>query len=265
MNRAHLSVLPIALGLLLVPYFTGFTNETNTNTTLYLQEAYDPALYQQLQNMDALLQYIDRNYTGNRNSFDFPNYMGTVISRRFYHDYSYYSTADNWIAALAGKFIWKDLAAPVLPDDILKHPNASCSQQSIVLMACAKHFGLNFRKISFDHHYITEVAIGNHWHYIDPNMEVITKNESLQELITSGKFYVLYKNKLNPALLKAELAHPVYGNIDAPAAPHAATFQSVTDWLSQYFICLVFLAEAVVFAVYLRKDRSRQIRMGRMV
>jgi hypothetical protein len=220
-----------------------------------LHEAYDPSLYIQLRDVKSLVGYIDQTYHGKKNTFEFANYIGTVVSKRFYHGYSYYSMNDNWIAALAGRMVWNDLSAIVVPDDIMKQPEAACSQQSIILMQCARHFGFDVRKVGYDHHFATEVKVGNKWHYIDPNLEVIPETESLDELIRNHSLYSLYKQKLGKET-DSILAHPFTSAPNENVAAKAMIFQEATSLLSEYFICFVFFIEAMLFFYYVRRERE---------
>jgi len=229
------------------------TSIQETDVPKNLNEAYDPALYNQLRDIKSLEDYIDQTYHGKRNTFEFANYIGQVISRRFYHGYSYYSMNDNWIAAMAGKWVWKDLSAIVVPDDIMKQPVAACSQQSIILMQCARYFGFDVRKVGYDHHFATEVKVGQKWHYIDPNLEVIPYSESLNDLISNNQLMTLYQPKLGNET-SSILAHPFTSAPNEKVAMKAMFFQQTTSWLSEYFICFLFFVQALIFFTYLRKE-----------
>jgi hypothetical protein len=221
----------------------------------HLTEAYDPSLYLQTRTLQSLINYIDQTYHGQRNTFAFANYIGTTVSRRFYHGYSYYSMNDNWIAALAGQLVWKDLSAIVVPDDIMKQPLAACSQQSIILMLCARHFGFDVRKVGYDHHFATEVKVGNRWHYIDPNLEIIPDTASVDELIRNQSLYTLYQAKLGNDT-KTVLAHPFTSATNEKVASKAMFFQEITSWLSEYFFCFLFFIQALLFFSYLNKEKN---------
>ncbi len=256
MKRSFILIPVLCLSMLLYPVKKGFSYEPSgsDDPPKLLTEAYEPALFLQLQSMQNLIDYIDQTYSGEKNSSDFVNYIGTVISRRFHHGYSYYSNDDNWIASMAGTLFWKNLSAIVVPDDIMKHPVAACSQQSIIMMECARYYGFDVRKVTFDHHFTSEVRIGDKWHYIDPNLEIIPVNQSLKELLQSNRFYPLYAKKLGINEEKRILAHPVYGQTNEVIAEKAMVFQKTTSWMSLYFICLLFMFQAFIFFYYLHKE-----------
>lgn len=261
LNRSIFNISILFLGLLMVPNATGFTHASDIDlyyppATHIRHDDFDQHLYKNIRSIDALVNYIENNFKGEKNSFEFVNYIGTVISHRFYHNFSFYTTDDNWIAGLAGKLVREDVAAIVIPEDIMKFPNAACSQQSIVLMECARRFGLDYRKVSFDHHYAVEIKVKNKWHYVDTNIEVITKNESLDQLIKTGRFFLLYRTRIPENDIKMYLAHPRYGKVNAEPAPQAAAFQRFTSWMSDYFFCILFFLEACFLYLYTTRQRA---------
>jgi len=50
-----------------------------------------------------------------------------VISEKFYHGYSYYGKGHNVFAKMFEPFLFEGVSAIVIPDDIVKYPNAACS------------------------------------------------------------------------------------------------------------------------------------------
>ena len=249
MNRRPLLVAIFCIGAIIIPNLFGYPPAAASSnfSTEHIQDDFDPALFQKLRTVDALVEYINSTYKGEKNSTDFLHYIANVITLRFYHGYSYYSHNDNWIAALSGFVVWNDLSAIVLPDDILKHPHAACSQQSIVLMECAKRFGMDFRKILFDHHFAVEIKTENKWNYIDVDQEVICMDKSLDELIKEGNFLSLYKTKIPGNEAATILANPKYGEINSEGAPRAEKFQQFAGWLSSYFFVVVFFLQLLMY------------------
>lgn len=251
MNR-KLGNIAICLCLVLLPHFSqhshasNFTSLSPAEAPLY-PEVYDPELFPQIQSISDLVGYIQQHFKGKKNSNEFVNYIAFTISRRFYHGYSYYSGKDNWIADLAGKFVWSHLSAIVVPDDILKHPHAACSQQSIVLMACAKYFGMDYRKVSFNHHYAMEIKVNGEWHYVDPNVEVIPLKGSVNELMNDGDLYSLYSAKMKGVNVNELLGRPQQGIVNEYPAVKTACFQKIAYFFSHYFILFVFVLELFLF------------------
>lgn len=255
MNRITGNIF-ICLSLVIWPLFSSYTHASDSNllTLSDNYEIYDPELYLQMQSVDDVLGYINANFKGKTNSNEFINYIALTISRRFYHGYSYYSANDNWIASLTGKLFWNDLAAIVVPDDILKHPNAACSQQAIVLMACARKFGLDYRTVGFNHHFALEIKANGKWHYVDPNIEIIPPKGSVEELMKSGEFFSLYEKKMNKAAMDKILGGIRYGNVNAYPAVKTSFFQKLTGFLSTYFIFFIFFAEVFIFISYYKRE-----------
>jgi hypothetical protein len=264
MSYTRSVVIGIFILMLLVPNFTGysrasreFKSESFAKIITFSsnkQESYEPALFAKLKSIPDLIRYIDTSYKGDRNSYHFTKYMGEVVSRRFYHGYSYYNQDDNWIAALAGRYVRGDLSAIVIPDDIMKYPYAACSQQSIIMMTVAKQFGFTYRNVGFDHHYTTEIWVGNKWHYVDPDLEVITENESFLDLLHRGEFYKVYDQRLPANEVSFLLGHPRFGKPNENPAPNAEKFHRVTGWFSEYFICILFVFMAVIYFKFFLND-----------
>src|SRR5689334_7220943 len=151
MNRSILYIL-LAYCILWIPTLAGYPPASASpvdSPNIETKESFDPQVYLHTTTLPKLIHYIDSTFQGDRNSGEFVDHIARVLSKRFYHSYSRYTMNDNWLAALAGKFVWDDLSCIVDVNDILRYPNGSCSQQSIVLMACAKHYGFAYRKISF--------------------------------------------------------------------------------------------------------------------
>lgn len=257
MNRT-IGNIAICFSLVMWPVFSSYSHASYSSRSVsgapLDREVFDPELYPKIQSVKDLVLYIDESFKGDKQSNEFVKYMAETISRRFYHGYSYYSTKDNWIAAVMARFVWDDLAAIVVPDDILKHPNAACSQQSIVLMACAKYYKLDYRKVIFKHHFTVEIKINDAWHYVDPNVEVIPKSGSANELMKNGMLYFMYSQKMNGVNLEELLGQPRYGSINEYAAIKTSYFQKLTSFLSSYFIFVIFIAEAFLFIWYYRKE-----------
>jgi hypothetical protein len=235
------------VGCIVFSNFFGYPPASASNQIkpkTHLKEAFDPLLSKRITTMDELVLYIDRNFKGKRNTVDFLNYISSVISSRFYHGYTYYTMSDNWIAALCGQLLWKDLSAIVTADDILKYPKGACSQQSIVLIECVKRFGMDYRKIAFDHHFAAEIKVDGKWYFVDVNQEVKTGNKSLEELVGNGTLHSLYKGKRSDEEINVLLGHPKSGETNEKIASHAQLFHQVTGWASRYFfptlLCLQF-------------------------
>ena len=118
-------------------------------------EEFDASLTR-LNSLQKLELYCDSLYSANYCNAETSNYekcytdiVSKVMRKRFYHGYSYYGFKSNYLALLISRISSSGYSAVVMPDDILKYPNAACSQQSIVMMEVLKSKGFQTRKISF--------------------------------------------------------------------------------------------------------------------
>jgi hypothetical protein len=262
MNRRILLIAIFCIGAIIIPNLFGYppaAASSNLASNEIISDAFDPALYKKLNTVDALVDYINSTYKGQKNSTDFLRYVSKVITLRFYHGYSYYTMNDNWVAALSSLVVWDDLSAIVLPDDILKHPKAACSQQSIVMMECAKRYGMDFREILFDHHFALEIKMENKWNYVDVNQEVICMNKSLDDILKEGSLLSLYKNKIEKSKIETILANPKYGKVNFESAPNAVKFQELAGWLSSYFFVIVFFLQILIYFHFKVKSEKLNI------
>lgn len=172
-------ILPVILSLvLLLPNF--FNREVNPVLQYDHKEKFNPQLAN-LNSIAALETYIDSNVASKKiapQSFEYAELIETVIAERFYHGFSHYTTAENWMAAFAGKFIKEDYACKVQPEEIMQQANAACSQQALVMMQLLRNKKMSYRSVGFPHHYAMEVLINNEWYFFDANMEpFISKRE----------------------------------------------------------------------------------------
>lgn len=223
-------------------------------------DQFEPALAARLHSVDALLRYSDslaKSRGTGQDTLKYANTLAEVVRKRFYHGYSHYALNENWIAALAGRIVWSDLSAIVLPDDIMNYSMAACSQQSIVMMECFKRKGIDYRKIGFDHHFTLEGKIQGEWYFFDTNMEPdfsSVPRTSFASLRENNKLYAVYRAQLDSAHLNYTLANQYYGKVNKPAAPRAALFHSLTRLLSRTLWLFPLL---VVFIR--RTKRNRQL------
>jgi len=202
-------------------------------------EVFDPKLSQRIQSMSSLEDFIDslveeQSKTKQINTELYVGIISSSISKKFFHGYSHYSLRENWLAALAGRFIWYDLSAIVIADDILKYSIAACSQQSIVLMEFFKRKRIPFRKIAFDHHFAVEGRINGRWIYFDVNLEpeFLGTHRSFEYLNREDRLQKLYKDKLPRDQIPFLLGNPRYGKINVYPAPKARILHYTLSTLS---------------------------------
>ncbi len=167
-----LKILPALIALaLLLPNF--FDKEVNPVLQYDHKEKYNPQL-SKLNAITTLETHIDSIAAARQistGSFEYAELIEKVIAERFYHGFSHYTTAENWIAAFAGRLIKEDFACKVQPEEIMQKPNAACSQQTLVMMQLLRNKKISYRSVGFPHHYAMEILINNEWYFFDANME----------------------------------------------------------------------------------------------
>lgn len=216
-------------------------------------EAFDKSLIR-LNTIALLNEYIDscanaRNVPANSRKEVF--LVNDIIERKFYHGYSNYTSNDNFLAYLAGKYVWDHLSAIVLPEDLVKHEMAACSQQAIVMMEVLKQRGYQVRKLGLTGHYILEVFYNNKWHIFDPNHEPKYQgiaHDSLNLLLESGFINESYSKTLEPERVKQVFANMEVGNVNSVPAKNARIFHIVTKFISEN---IVFFVGCFAFLIYL--------------
>lgn len=209
-------------------------------------EEYDPSYFFKYQRVNDIIADADQHFKpSEKNSLRYYDYVSEIIRKRFYHGYSYYSLAENPIASVAGDFTFGHLSAIVIPDDIMKHPMAACSQQAIVLMEILKQNGITYRKVSFSHHFTTEAMIEGDWRYFDTDLEPKFQHtrESLNELLLSKRFNKAYSyTGMDAADFRATFENPNYGKINVTPATRVTLFHKLTWFLTtNYFLFFAFL------------------------
>ena len=235
MNRGRIFVLSFLILLLAGYYLVKSPVLPGSTNHGYTWEAFDPALVDKLRTIDDVLKYTDSSCTGQkRQSLNYVRFLSRTFSERFYHGYSYYNFQDNWIAYLSGKIIWSHLSAIVLPNDILKHPQAACSQVSIVLAEALKRIRVPYRKVALKNHFVLEAYIDDHWYLFDANMEphFPKGRKSVAELKAAHELYEGYKGKLSPEKVDETFSVIKYGKTNEILAPNASIYHKVTAVLS---------------------------------
>lgn len=223
------------------------------------KELFDPSLIR-LNSVKKLTAYCDSLFAavgpGNQSigyKLDYPSLVGSIVRKRFYWGYSCYSFNDNYLAAAFSKITQWGYAATVIPNDILKYPNAACSQQSIVMMEVLKRKGFKSRKVGFlgknkVGHFAFEVYDSKGWHFHDPTMEpdtaVLNKYDRPDiKFLASNPDILLaaYRNSnKGDSFLKDVFSNYFYGKVDEFPAPTARVFHQATKFLSDtlWIFCL---------------------------
>lgn len=237
------------------------------------KEEFDPTL-QRFNTISKLVAYCDSLYAEQAHttggvSFEeqYPDIVSSVIKKRFYHGYSVYGFNNNYVAMMLEQVSVDGLSAIVLPNDILKHPYAACSQQSIVMMEILKQKGFATRKVGFKGkmggHFAFETYYNGSWHFYDPNMEpdnavMMAYNKPGIGFLANHPSILLAAYKQYPKEKVMDLFPTYwYGKANASAAPKAAIFHKVTKFLSYTLWSFFLLA-----FIWARKKYKRLSRKG---
>lgn len=203
------------------------------------KELFDPSLAK-INSVQKLVGYSDSAAHVNNikvGSLGYAVLVSSILRKRFYHGFSYYTLQKNWIAVTAQLLFGRDLAAPVNADEILKYPYAGCSQQAIVLMNVMKRKNVAYRSVGFPHHYALELNFKNNWYFFDTNMEPKMKDNEREEDKWNASADVLKKYYSgNYQYLDWTFGKSVpitFGKVNADPAPNASLFQNITGILSK--------------------------------
>lgn len=134
-------------------------------------------------------------------------FIDDFMRNRFYHSYSELTIKDNWIAFLSGKYVWSHFLNPVVPEDILKHPMAGCSQQGILFQDQLNRLKIPCGSIQFypleyqtSGHYAVTAYYDNSWHFFDSNLEPIVVDStmpSIESIIERKLYPQMYTRKIH--------------------------------------------------------------------
>jgi hypothetical protein len=189
------------------------------------------------------------------------------IRDRFVHGESLLSYHHNWIAALAGS-VWINLRMPVLPDDILHHRRAICSQQSIVFMELLQRYNIHYASVLMSWpspdrkargHFAVAARVDGRWLYFDPDQEAAQVGIPIERVLDGSALAALYGDK--PDLLGAmryAAAHGqiVLAHVDRNPAPRGGFFQQGTEWLSRFGWLLFGLLALAEMLLRRRRERA---------
>jgi hypothetical protein len=199
--------------------------------------------------------------------------LENTVSHRFYHGFSHKTLRQDWITAVSDRIAGTDYSCLVLPEEILQHPEAACSQQAIVMMEVLKRKNINYREIGFPHHFAMEASVNGGWYYLDANMEPDIRGTQRLHQDWHGHADSLkkyYNASIHPNLdagfgtgLMAEV-----NKTNEEQAPNLKKLQTGTGILSR--ICWMFPLVLLAFArkrsfrMYAIKPLGKYVRMQPM-
>lgn len=248
-------------GLLLLSFLLLLPNFLPIHLTELRKEKKDwdtfrPEMVAEISSVDELVRRADsaaKTKGPEHYKFHYAQALDTLVRSRFYHGYSHYNLSQNWMTALTGKLVFKDVSAIVKPDDILKYPMAACSQQSMVMMEALRRKGIGYRKVAFNTHYALEANIDGKWYYFDTNTEPDFSGvgmTSFDSIWTHKRLNSMYAGRADSAIVVGPLRFKEYGPENAAPAKNATLFHNVTGWASKL---LWLLPLATAFLVWKRR------------
>lgn len=221
------------------------------------------------------LEYVDSLSRKNQlDQFDTLQYVQTAskfTKNRFFHGLSRYKFSENWIAFLGATCFWDHMSAIVNPEDIIKHSNALCSQQSIVFLEILKRRGIKSRSVGLGYkegpgHFLAEVYYNNEWHLYDvnkePKWEKIKNHHRSMEYYTANKdtLFVPYEDQMEKKAFYKILEKVEYGEVNEFPAKNMILFHRVTKVVT-YILPIFFLLMSVrVFSRIGRGRKSKEIK-----
>lgn len=181
--------------------------------------------------------------------------LSNITKLRFRHGLANYSLSDNWIAYFSGKLFWDHFAAIVDADDILKHSEGLCSQQTIVFLQALKLKGIQARSVGLGKkegpgHFLAEVNYLNSWHIYDVSIEpdwnqLSTPHQSM-DYYRSNKdsLYMVYKEHMPIDLFNTLMKTVDHGKIGEYPAKRMHLFHTITKVITlilPFLFLLLFL------------------------
>lgn len=231
-----MSLYVSALLVTLMTALSWFAKPTPDPDWITPTEAYDPALAR-LDTVDKLVAaaHEKARKPGTREAV----YQLEQVTRyRFYHGYSRYGLHENWLAWLAARTINPDLDSIVLPDEIIRHDAAACSQQAIVVQAALARMGVTYATIEVPKHFLTAAWIDGEWYVVDPwgpNERNRSRLFKVEEFMTvAGRKAMFPDAHASARWDKLRFSVPRLVKIEQFPAIRARLFHQVTRWLSSW-------------------------------
>jgi hypothetical protein len=227
-------------------------------------EEFDPSLsyINSVQKLDDHITYlVKKQGDEKRHTGLYPQLLGEVIRKRFYHGLYTYSFGNNFLAYAVAKTTGKSVNEVWGADEILQSEYAFCGQQSLVMMNLLKNKGYDVRAIKMfapeykTGHFALEVRYDNGWHFFDPDLEPDQKilnnlnRPSFADLKTNpGLLNTVYHNS-DKQVITALFSNFRIGATNQLMPRYIYFFQSVTKFLSSicWLLCLLF------YVLFLRK------------
>lgn len=240
-------------------------NSRTINFNFTYKEKYNPIL-SKLNSIEKIVTYCDSiNSSLNSGKFDTANYVHTlseIVKYRFYHGVAEYSISDNWILYFLGKYTWTHFSAIIIPDDILKHSEGLCSQQTIIFIECLNRKNINFRTVGLGlkegpGHFLSEVYYNGSWHLFDidkePNLDNTDVIRASMDFYKKHpeKLHVIYDGIIEKETLNSMLKTISYNEVNEIPAKNMLLFHRFT-----FVLCYIFpfLFLVMSFWLYIKRQ-----------
>lgn len=241
-----ININTIILFFLLLISLSPFTGIFDSNRDYLMKtnhESYDEKM-NTLNDLNQIILYTDsifklQNIEVKSDTSAYVFYLSETIKNRFQFGLAHYNISYNWIASILGKFFWPHFSAIVKPNDILKHSNGLCSQQTIVFLEALKLKNIPFRSIGFGKkegpgHFLCEVYYNSSWHLYDvtkePSWNKIKKqHESLNYYLNNrDSLYKIYEDIVSPGLIDLYVSEIKIGEVNKFPASNMLLFHFIT-------------------------------------
>ena len=227
---------------------------------------FDPSLLP-LNSLDKLEALVDSlagfsQVTGKEHIEKYAELADSVVRMRFYYGLQNYMVADNFIANLAGKYLWSHLGAKVDPEHILDGRKAYCSQSSIVFQELLKRKGFDVRTVRLANHFCTEVMINGNWGFFDVSYKPDfrdTPRLSTEQLIAQPEYlenaylYSFREDFSKNLLYHFEPEKITYGKVNEFPARRMLLFHRIT-WFLSWFGWAIFILSLIF--LFLRNQKK---------
>lgn len=250
-----------------VNIYSKYFGSNNVPSNSVSNEDFDISLIK-LNSLDKLIQYADSIYGSStiqpNDSLKYASIISSTVRNKFYHGEAKYSWKDNWVLYLI-HWIHPHSLTIVEPNNMLRHSESLCSQQSIVCMEALKAKGYKYQKVGFYNekkktgHFTYEILLDDGNHYYDVNLE---PNKLFLDKLNRPSIDSLVKNKklLNkaydsqPKSIREDIL-PYYfksGKVNEFPAKKMRLFHQITLYLSLYLWLVILLGYLALSA---RKKR----------
>jgi hypothetical protein len=185
------------------------------------------------------------------------NGIDAFVRARFVHGAAMLPVNENWMIRALGT-VFPTVAIPVLPDEILKHDHALCSQQSLVFQALLRRSGIDYASVRMNWpgrdwstgHFAVAAKVDGVWRFYDADEEIARPGMPVARLLDGSGVPILYRDRPDVA---AKVAYAVrHGRIEVDGenafpAPRGALLQVGTEWLSTWGWLLLAAAAAAAW------------------